>query len=294
MTRRSEPTPTSAEGPVLEAVVRAIRPLVRLLVARGVLLPTVVAALKRVYVEVASAHFSLDGKPLTDSRISLLTGVHRRDVRSLRKADRLSTAPPPSPVGATVIGRWLGDPAFADAAGRPAPLPRAAEGDAPSFERLVASVITDIRPRTVLDELEDRGLVRHDPATDRVSLEVAAYVPRGDDPELLRFYAMNLHDHAAVATRNLLGAGAPGLERAVYYNRLRPASVQALEAAAREEAGRLLETINARALALQEADSEADSEGGEATMRMRFGVYFHAATEPPDQEPPSEKAGTPP
>ena len=46
--------------------------------------PAVVALLKQVYVEVATDSFALGGKPPTDSRVSMLTGVHRKDVRTLR------------------------------------------------------------------------------------------------------------------------------------------------------------------------------------------------------------------
>ena len=136
-------------------------------------------------------------------------------------------------MGATVVGRWLGDPRFTDAAGKPKALPeRAPAATASSFNALVREASVDIRPRTVLDELLSQGLVAFDEAADRVTLLVDAFVPRNDSPAIFDFFESNLHDHAAAATENLLAASgkAPFLERAVYYNGLRPDSVDALEA----------------------------------------------------------------
>ena len=51
---------------------------------KGVTFSSFVNLLKEVFVEVAEREFRLDGKPPSDSRINLLTGVHRKDVRRLR------------------------------------------------------------------------------------------------------------------------------------------------------------------------------------------------------------------
>ncbi len=263
---------------MLHACRRILRPLIKLMIAHGVTLPAVVALLKQVYVEVAVDSFHLDGKPMTDSRISMLTGVHRKDVRTLREHGVPATAPPPMSVGATVIGRWLGDPRFAEADGRPRPLPRTGARDEASFGALVQEVSADVRPRTVLDELLRQGLVTHDEVEDRVTLLVEAFVPRADHPAIFEFFASNLHDHAAAAAENLLtqGGKAPFLERAVYYNGLKQELVTALEGSARRLALGALNELNAEALALQRQDRD----GPAAQERFRFGVYFYRAVQP--------------
>ncbi len=272
------------------AIAWLLRPLIRLMIARGILLPAAVALLKKVYVEVAAEHFALPDKPLTDSRISLITGVHRRDVRSLREAGAPSTVPPQAAISATAIGRWLGDPRFRDEAGKPLPLARGADSGVLSFDELLDGVIKDVRPRTVLDDLLARGLVVGNATGDRFELRAGAFVPGDDETGLAAFLGANLHDHLAVATRNLLEPATPGLERAVYYNRLTVRSVETIRAAAEDQAMALLHAVNEQALALQQADAEAaDNTAAVNTRRFRFGVYFYAG--PDSEQPPAKQVG---
>ena len=91
-----EPT-TRAAGErrvLLRACKRILRPLIKAMIAHGITLPAVLSVLKQVYVEVAVDSFRLDGKPITDSRVSMLTGVHRKDVRTVRERGVPATAPP--------------------------------------------------------------------------------------------------------------------------------------------------------------------------------------------------------
>ncbi|MDZ7790095.1 MAG: DUF6502 family protein [Xanthomonadales bacterium] len=127
-----------------------------------------------------------------------MSGVHRKDVRRFPGADAGARERARAGLAReSVVGRWLGDPAYRDADGRPAVLART--GDAPSFEALVAGISTDVRPRTVLDELKRLGFVVHDETADSVRLDTAAFVPSADDAHLLRLFEANLADHASAA-----------------------------------------------------------------------------------------------
>ncbi|WP_376089411.1 DUF6502 family protein [Roseomonas sp. CCTCC AB2023176] len=275
---------TPQHPPLLAALKALLRPLVRLLVARGVTLAGMVAALKELYVEVAVRDFRLGERAPSDSRVSLLTGVHRKDVRAIRDQARPVSLPRGGGLGATVVGRWLGDPAFAGADGRPAALSRA------RFDALVAGVSTDMRPRTVLDELLRLGLVAWDEAVDELRLLADAYVP-GDPAaeESLRFFRDNLRDHLAAATANLLAG--PGerrfLERAVFYNRLRPEDLDQLEQEARTLGLAALRHLNSLALERQQAARGMP----DATERFRFGLFFFREAAPDEAQP--DPAGEP-
>lgn len=289
----SDPSRVSAR--LLGACQRLLRPLVKALIAHGVTLPTVVATLKQVYVEVAQDSFALDDKPPTDSRISMLTGVHRKDVRALRREGAPAGAAPSMGVSATLIGRWLGDPRYRDAAGQPLLLPRSAPPGQPSFEALVAAISTDIRSRTVLDDLLYQGAVALDEEAQTVRLIADAFLPRPDSEAIYNFYRMNLHDHIAAATENLLNQGeTPYLERAVYYQGLTPAAVDALEAEARRMGLAMLHALNAQALAQQQSqaarvdlgETPPDAPAAPASAaarkeRLRFGVYFYREPQAP-------------
>lgn len=270
--------------PLINALKPLLRPLVRLLVARGVTLPAMVAALKESYVEVAARDFGLGGREPSDSRISMLTGVHRKDVRAIRERARPISLPRGAGLGATVVGRWLGDPALLAPDGRPAPLSRA------GFDALVAAISKDVRPRTVLDELLRLDLVAWDEAADVLRLLADAYVPAGEaGEESLRFFCDNLRDHLATATGNLL-AGPDDrrfLERAVFYNRLRPEDVDQLEQEARTLGLAALRHLNSLALERQQAARGRT----DATERFRFGLFFFRA--PADEAPPLDTAEEP-
>ncbi len=55
-----------------------------LLIGRGWTYPVLTELLKTVYVQEALGHHGDDPPTMTDSRVSLLTGVHRHDVKRLR------------------------------------------------------------------------------------------------------------------------------------------------------------------------------------------------------------------
>jgi len=249
----------------LKRAFRAIlRPLARLAVVRGLPITAVTGILKEVFVEAAVAELARRGEKRTQSRIAVLSGVHRKDVRAFLQApaaDRRRAAPS---FVETVLGRWMGDPAYTDRNGKPLALDRT--GEAPSFDALVAGVSTDVRPRTILEEMKRLGIVDHDPEADVVRLHASAFVPDQDAASLLSLFEANLADHASAAAANVMGRG-PFLERAVYYTHLPPDAVDRLEAQARERSRETLETLNAEALAAQTTT-------GADLQRFRFGVYF--------------------
>lgn len=271
------PTPHPAGPPpaLIRAVRRILTPLVRLLIHFGITFPSLSLLLKSVYVDVAERHFALSDKTMTDSRVTLLTGVHRKDVGRLRgRPTGDGTEDLPLTLGAQVVGRWLGDAAFRDDTGGPRPLPRAAPGDAPSFETLVAGISRDLRPRAVLDEFLRSGLVRAD-ADGLLALTRPADVP-SEDVEKLSFYlGRNVGDHLEAAVHNTVGAGSPFLERAVFHDQLSPASVAELRAESERRSMDTLVALNELAMSL----AARDSGRSDAVERFSAGVYVYASRE---------------
>lgn len=258
---------------------RVLRPLVRLCIRAGMTFPALSQLLRELYVNVAEYDFALPGKEQTDSRVSLLTGIHRKEVSRLRGAGAPVNAVPAS-VSRTgaIIARWLAAPRFCDAAGAPLPLPRTAHGGHPSFEELVASVTRDLRPRAVLDEWIDRRIVSID-TRDRIVLAESAFIPQQGDDEKLYYFGRNLQDHLAAATANVLTTPPPFLERSVHYDGLSDELARRLEARSRELALEMLQKLNREANTACQTDP-----GGE--HRWNCGVYIfseNAAPAKPDE-----------
>lgn len=266
-------TPT----PVLvRALVRILRPLVRLLLGNGISYPYLAQLLKTVYVDVAAHDFPLQGKAQTDSRLSLLTGVHRKDIKRLMHEPRdTAETPPVVSLGAELVALWSTSPEYLDAAGRLQPIPRFATADGSvSFENLVASVNKDIRPRAVLDEWLRLGVARLDEAG-RVHLNTDAFVPRQGFDEMAFYFGQNLHDHMAATANNLMQDKAPFLERSVYYGNLTSASVEKLAELSKSLGMQAIQAVNREARKL----ASEDSGSAEVKQRMNFGIYFYSETD---------------
>lgn len=268
-------TPSIGTPPhsLLVALQKLLRPLVRLLLAQGVTYPMFAGQLKAVYVRVATEEFQLTHKRQTDSRISLLTGVHRKDVKRLVHEEPSEEEIPLNiSLGSQLAARWLTAPEYLSAKGQPLPLSRlASDGGDKSFEALVTSVSKDIRPRAVLDEWLRLG-VAHLDENDRVCLNVAGFIPEKGFDEKAYYFGQNLHDHIAAGTHNLLGRVPPLLERSVFQEELTEASVAELAELARDLGMQSLKAIHRRSLELQRRDAAA----AQANRRMNFGIYFYS------------------
>jgi len=263
------------------AVSVLIRPLVRLFLQHGITYPQFIKLVRSVYVDVADREFRIPGKAQTDSRLTLLTGIHRRYVKALREEIRQEfTIPPNASLGGQLIGVWVSDGRFLDADDHPLPLPRSGDEHTLSFEALVRTVTTDLRPRAILDELVRLGLVVID-ADDHVRLVREAFVPKTGVEEKLYFFGRNLHDHIAASAHNVSGDEPSFLERSAYNSELTQASVDELAQYAEQQAMRALQNVHRRAGQLREKDKNAP----DASHRINFGAYFYATAD--TEEDPS-------
>ena len=149
-------------------------PIARWLLRSGVPYGAFADLLKAVFVDAARHELEQGSSKVTHSALSVLSGVHRKDVRALAEADPVAAAPQRSiSLASQVFARWLSDARYRDRAGRPRALDRS--GARISFESLARSLSNDVHPRTVLEELIRLGLVTLE--GDKVVPSVQAFVP---------------------------------------------------------------------------------------------------------------------
>ncbi len=270
---------------LLTACAAVLRPLVRLLLRNQVTYTALLPLLKQLYVEVADQELTLDGKRQTESRLSLLTGIHRKEVKRLRE-DVIPTQQVPVnlSLGGQLVASWLATAGYHQD-GQPQPIPRQSRqpGDV-SFETLVETVgHQDIRPRAVLDEWQRLGIASVN-GKDEVVLQTDAYVPRGNEEEKLYYWQRNLADHIQTASQNLDDTNPPRLERSVYYGQLSPAAVDELHHLYREKSMALLKQINERARQLKTRSP--------GNLRMNAGVYFACDEQPASSTNPNPAPAT--
>jgi len=254
--------------PTLSAVEHVMFPLARLVLERGISFGALTEVIK--FVMIKQAERQLQGHnnaTPTDSRISIATGIHRKEVKRLRALDLDSTRFFQASLPMQVVARWMAEPKLKSKQG-PKPLPRKKQGaQAFDFEDLVRSVSTDVRPKAVLDELQVRGLVTVD-KKGLIHLHPDNLVMNQGQEETLRYLSMNIHDHLSTAVGNLISPEEKSLERCVHYHGLSDVAVEKLRVAAEKQAMQALLAVNNVAQRLLEQESTRGDQ------RMNFGVYF--------------------
>lgn len=133
----------------------ALRPLVRLALRSSLQFMDLVELLKSVFLEVAAEELTADGERVSVSRLSVMTGVHRKDATRLYRDG--GEVKKPGDTLTRVIGHWRQSSRFASKPGQPRVL--GCEGNESEFAELVREVTSDVAPYTVLNELERRELV---------------------------------------------------------------------------------------------------------------------------------------
>lgn len=247
-------------------------PVARLLVARGVLFPDLAERMKAHFVQAALA--AAAGRA-TDSKVSVLTGLQRRDVARLRGAVLRDRRPNHL---ARLVALWQTEPGW-QAEGQPLPLPR--NGPAPSFEALAQMVRRDVHARSMLDALVAAGTVALSEDGQVVRLMQPSYQPLAGSEDQLAYLARNLGDHAAAAAENVQSAAPPHFERAVHYGGLTADQVAELDGLFRKGQMALLQDLNARAAAMKRANGATGPTAGAATRRFRAGGYFYQTGDAP-------------
>lgn len=265
----ADPTAPPSQA-LARAVRRLLRPLVRILLRHGVSFKEFAEWAKQVYVEVADRDFPLPGRKQTHARISVLTGLTRKDVQRIRELvpDADADALRQYHRAARVVGGWVRDHRFADARGAPAILP--VEGDERSFAALVRAYSGDMPHRAVLDELVRVGAAVRE--GDAVRLVADAYVPQRGDPQKLLILGTDVEALVETIDHNLEAEPCEArFQRKVAYNNLPVEALPRLRTLGAARAQALLEELD-RWLADHDRDTNPDVEG---TGRKRAGVGIY-------------------
>ena len=191
-----------------------LSPLARLSIRKGWLFPVVEQRLRHAYIDAAQ---SFDDKRVTDSKISISTGLQRREVARLRTEDaaKQTTRQPL----AEIIALWWDDPAY-DPKGIPI------QGDDASFSSLARSIRKDGHPRTFLGILIENGAVSK--SAEMVSLKTRNYQPIAGSEDQLAYLAENVGDHLNAAVSNVVEA-ADNYDMGVHYGGLSENAIMQLD-----------------------------------------------------------------
>ena len=118
--------------------------------------------LKSVYVQAATEEYGKHGRPTNASRVAILTGLSRREVKRVR--DLLVDADPGSlekiNQASRVLSGWYQDPEFLNSQGKPQLLSVTGKG---GFKALLKRYAPDIPLTAMLNELKQARAVTETP-----------------------------------------------------------------------------------------------------------------------------------
>jgi hypothetical protein len=258
---------------VLIAFRLALRPLVRVLLRNGVTWKEAAEVCKQTYVEVARRDYGVHGRPTNASRIAILTGLSRYDVK--RVSDTLAEGEPAALErmnrATHLLGGWHNDPDFCDAASQPLKLDF--DSSPNSFSDLCRRYAPDIPPTAMLKELQRVGAVTE--TTKGVfSAAMRYYMPDSQDPDALLRSGSVLEDLGNTVVFNLEHDKASA-EPTRFEGRASSANVRA--SAAKEfrvyledEAQGMLERVDDW---LSRHEKSPTSNRPERSVRLGVGVY---------------------
>lgn len=265
------------------ALVRMLSPLVRLLLRRGVSFKAFSDLLRWLYVDVAMEEFGISGRKQSVSRVSVITGLTRKEVSRLinlpgqqdqassDKYNRLSR----------VIAGWRRDPEFRDKRGAAASLD--IRGNGSGFSELVRRYSGDMTPRAVLDELLRVGAVRQ-LGNGRIKLAVRSYIPGGGEDVKIHILGTDVGYLISTIDHNLRTDGSPDeiplFQRKVLYDNLPAEVLPEFRVLSAESSQKLLERLDAW-LAERDRDNNPEVEG---TGRHVAGIGIYYFEEPFKEE----------
>ena len=212
--------------PLYAAIIKLLRPLVQILLRNGVSYGTFADLSKWVFVDVATKEFTLANRKQSTSRVSVITGLSRREVTRVRKLPQpdITDSTEKHNRAARVIAAWRREPEFLDVNNKPLPLPM--EGEGATFSGLVKRFSGNVPPRAVLDELVNVGTVSELTADNTVSLLTRAYIPKNHDAHKINILGTDVRHLLATINHNLQpGQAGPIFQRKVSYDNL-PDGVQ--------------------------------------------------------------------
>jgi hypothetical protein len=176
-------------------------PVARFCVRHGILLPEVADAMKRAMLEAGMESIASIDTQVTASRLSVMTGAHRKDTSSFLKgaAPQRDTISP----AIKVLGCWHTKSRYLQPNGKPRPLSIGSEDS--EFSKLVRSVSGDVHPHTILCELQRLDLVKVE--NDQATALKAGFVSAMDDEDTARLISRDIDELMLTAEGNVYSKG---------------------------------------------------------------------------------------
>jgi CTP:molybdopterin cytidylyltransferase MocA len=265
------------------AVMRLLRPLVRVLLRHGVAYDEFAELARRAYVDVAQNDFTLAGRKQTTSRISVITGLNRKEVARLQALaaqgdDGHAALAHTMNRAARVVAGWLQEHMG------PGGEPKALSPE--QFAALVRQHSGDMPARAVLDELRHAGAVTTQEDGTYV-LGREGYGPKATDARKISLLGQHAADLLGAIEHNLSHPPeAAFLQQRVFADHIPAERAESVREQLRQTGLAAL----SRTRELLIAHDAGDAPQAPGARRVTLGVYYfeEAAPSPTPGSAPGE------
>lgn len=228
---------------------------------------------KQVFVDIAEMEMGIGGKKSSMSRISLITGLTRKDVKRIKELPEIDNSEVEERYNhaARVIHAWMSEDRFKDSSGQPKEL-SIDEGEE-SFFSLSKEFGGDIHARAILDDLIEVGCVNVDQRADKVKLVTQGYVPKESSADQIGILGRDVTDLLQTLDHNINNGGIKYLQRKVCFDAVPEQYVQKLRDVCREKGRSLIKELE-RILAEYDCDVHPELMGKDNKKRLGVGIYY--------------------
>ena len=268
----------NSKNVVLLALLKALRPVARFLMKSGIGYREFSEIGKSAFVDVATSDYGLRGRPTNISRVAVMTGLTRKEVRRLRdkisagnQVDMARVIPP-----AEILSRWHSDSDYLDSAGRPLTLDF--DGATPSFAGLVKKYGGDIPPGAMRTELKRVGAVTDDDSG-RLTVQMKFFRPFDLDEQMARALSQAMYGLALNIDHNIAARdrSETWVERTAYSARIRHGDNSRVRRISQDRAIEFVESVSDLFSAYETI--YGDDEPGAESSTVGVGVYYFETDE---------------
>lgn len=262
------------------SIIKLLRPLVRILLRNGMSYGTFSDLARWLYVDVAMQEFTIKGRKQSTSRVAVLTGLSRKEVKRMQGIPRPDDSHQEEKYNraARIIAAWRREPEFQDASGEPSLL--SISGPWTTFSDIVRRFSGDVPVRAVLDELLRIGAVKQ-LDNGKIALLKRAYIPEKSESEKIHILGNDVAHLVATIGYNLNSDRPTArFQRKVSYDNLPDEALPAFRKLSTKRAQKLLERLD-EWLASNDRDTNPSMEG---TGRNVAGLGIYYFEEPYENE----------
>lgn len=192
-----------------------LQPIADFCISKGIYFQDFLEVAKDCFVSSAQKNLNDNNQEVSISKISVMSGLQRPDVKRLCSDDISSLYS--KDLTTRIIGQWLSDKRFQDNKKKPRPL--STQGLDSEFAILVSQISKNLNSHTIRFELERLGLIEH--RNNYAYLLKQSYISEGDPKQTLQFACEDVSDLMKATQQNaFLENNLPNLHARTQYDNI--------------------------------------------------------------------------